>query len=71
VNQIKRFFEEVASYLYHSQTFSHGAVLLTGIGIFPVDDFTLQLELRGLSCLGRASFHFIAIFVENHLSSPF
>ena len=42
VNQIKRSFEELASYLYRSQTFPHGVVLLTGTGIVPGDDFTLQ-----------------------------
>jgi 2-dehydro-3-deoxy-D-arabinonate dehydratase len=42
VNQIKRSFEELVSYLYRSQTFPHGAVLLTGTGIVPGDNFTLQ-----------------------------
>jgi 2-dehydro-3-deoxy-D-arabinonate dehydratase len=46
VNQIKRSFEELVSYLYRSQTFTHGAVLLTGTGIVPGDDFTLQPEDR-------------------------
>jgi 2-dehydro-3-deoxy-D-arabinonate dehydratase len=46
VNQIKRPFEELASYLYRSQTFPHGAVLLTGTGIVPEDSFTLQPEDR-------------------------
>ena len=42
MNQIKGSFEELASYLYRSQTFPHGVVLLTGTGIVPGDDFTLQ-----------------------------
>jgi 2-dehydro-3-deoxy-D-arabinonate dehydratase len=46
VNQIKRRFEELVSYLYHSQTFPHGAVLLTGTGIVPGDGFTLKTDDR-------------------------
>ena len=42
VGQIKRHFEELASYLFRSQSFPHGAVLLTGTGIVPPDTFTLQ-----------------------------
>lgn len=46
VNQIKRSFEELVSTLYRSQTFPHGAVLLTGTGIVPEDNFTLQADDR-------------------------
>ena len=42
LGNIKRRFEELAAYLCRSQTFPHGAVLLTGTGIVPPDDFTLQ-----------------------------
>jgi 2-dehydro-3-deoxy-D-arabinonate dehydratase len=42
VGQIKRSFEELAGFLFRSQTFSNGAVLLTGTGIVPPDQFTLQ-----------------------------
>jgi 2-dehydro-3-deoxy-D-arabinonate dehydratase len=42
IGNIKRGFEELASYLCRSQRFPHGAVLLTGTGIVPPDDFTLQ-----------------------------
>ncbi len=42
VGQIKRSFAELAGYLCRSQTFPHGAVLLTGTGIVPPDSFTLQ-----------------------------
>ncbi len=41
VGNIKRSFDELASYLFRSQRFPHGAVLLTGTGIVPPDDFTL------------------------------
>jgi 2-dehydro-3-deoxy-D-arabinonate dehydratase len=57
VNQIKRRFEELVSYLYRSQTFPHGAVLLTGTGIVPEDNFTLQpddrvrIEINGIGVL--------------------
>jgi len=39
---MKRSFDELASFLFRSQTFEHGAVLLTGTGIVPPDTFTLQ-----------------------------
>jgi 2-dehydro-3-deoxy-D-arabinonate dehydratase len=42
VGNIKRRFEELAAYLCRSQSFPHGAVLLTGTGIVPPDDFTLH-----------------------------
>jgi 2-dehydro-3-deoxy-D-arabinonate dehydratase len=42
VAQIKRGFGELVNYLFRSQTFPHGAVLLTGTGIVPPDGFTLQ-----------------------------
>jgi 2-dehydro-3-deoxy-D-arabinonate dehydratase len=42
VAQIKRGFADLMSYLFRSQTFPHGAVLLTGTGIVPPDGFTLQ-----------------------------
>ncbi len=42
VGQIKRTFAELADYLCRSQTFPHGAVLLTGTGVVPPDSFTLQ-----------------------------
>jgi 2-dehydro-3-deoxy-D-arabinonate dehydratase len=41
LGNIKRSFEELAGFLCRSQTFPHGAVLLTGTGIVPPDDFTL------------------------------
>jgi 2-dehydro-3-deoxy-D-arabinonate dehydratase len=42
VSKIKRTFEELAGFLFRSQTFPHGAVLLTGTGVVPPEDFTLQ-----------------------------
>ena len=42
VGNIKRSFEELAGYLLRSQSFPDGAILLTGPGIVPPDDFTLQ-----------------------------
>src|SRR6185436_11224321 len=44
VNQIKRSFNELIDYLCRSQEFPNGVVLLTGTGIVPGDDFTLQPE---------------------------
>lgn len=44
VNQIKRSFVELVNYLRRSQTFPHGAVLLTGTGIVPDENFTLQVN---------------------------
>ena len=57
VAQIKRRFEELASYLFRSQEFPHGAVLLTGTGVVPPDGFTLQegdvvrIEITGVGVL--------------------
>jgi 2-dehydro-3-deoxy-D-arabinonate dehydratase len=42
VSQIKRHFDELAEYLFRSQLFPHGVLLLTGTGIVPPDSFTLQ-----------------------------
>ncbi len=41
VGQIKRTFVELVDYLFRSQKFPHGAVLLTGTGIVPPDGFML------------------------------
>jgi 2-dehydro-3-deoxy-D-arabinonate dehydratase len=42
VRQIKRSFGELVEYLFRSQAFPHGAILLTGTGIVPPDDFSLR-----------------------------
>ena len=55
--RMKRRFEELAEYLFRSQTFPHGAVLLTGTGIIPPDTFSLQpgdvvkIEILGIGLL--------------------
>lgn len=57
VGQIKRPFAELAQYLFRSQEFPHGVVLLTGTGIVPPDDFTLAdhdkviIEITGIGTL--------------------
>lgn len=55
VGQIKRSFQELVGFLFRSQTFPNGAVLLTGTGIVPPDTFTLQehdLVEIGISGIG-------------------
>jgi len=57
VARIKRTFAEMAEYLFRSQTFPNGAVLLTGTGVVPGDDFTLQagdvvrIDISGIGTL--------------------
>jgi 2-dehydro-3-deoxy-D-arabinonate dehydratase len=57
VAQIKRRFEELAAFLFRSQVFPHGAILLTGTGIVPPDAFTLrehdsiEIEISGIGLL--------------------
>ncbi len=46
VTNIKRPFAELAEFLFRSQSFPHGAILLTGTGIVPPDDFSLQPKDR-------------------------
>ena len=41
VSQIKRSFPELAGFLCRSQEFPRGAILLTGTGVVPPNDFTL------------------------------
>ena len=40
--QVKRRFDELAEFLFRCQSFPHGAILLTGTGIVPPDNFSLQ-----------------------------
>ena len=60
VGQIKRRFEELAGFLFRSQIFPFGAILLTGTGIVPPDTFTLQnddvieIEITGIGSLRNA-----------------
>jgi 2-dehydro-3-deoxy-D-arabinonate dehydratase len=42
IDQIRRSFNDLVSYLFRSQEFPHGVVLLTGTGIVPPNEFTLQ-----------------------------
>lgn len=57
VGKIKRSFEELAGYLFRSQVFANGAILLTGTGIVPPDTFSLQagdlveIEVDGIGVL--------------------
>jgi 2-dehydro-3-deoxy-D-arabinonate dehydratase len=57
VGQIKRRFAELAAWLGRSQEFPHGAVLLTGTGIVPPEEFTLaagdvvRIRISGLGVL--------------------
>jgi 2-dehydro-3-deoxy-D-arabinonate dehydratase len=46
VAQIKRSFDDLVKFLFRSQTFPHGALLLTGTGVVPPDTFTLQAKDR-------------------------
>jgi len=46
VSQLKRRFAELIDYLCRSQEFPHGAILLTGTGVVPADDFTLRPDDR-------------------------
>jgi 2-dehydro-3-deoxy-D-arabinonate dehydratase len=57
VSNIKRPFNELADYLFRSQVFPHGVVLLTGTGIVPPNDFTLhegdvvRIHINGIGTL--------------------
>jgi 2-dehydro-3-deoxy-D-arabinonate dehydratase len=57
VSQIKRTFSELVEYLFRSQEFPRGAILLTGTGIVPPDAFTLRagdltkIEISGIGKL--------------------
>jgi 2-dehydro-3-deoxy-D-arabinonate dehydratase len=42
ISQIKRSMEELVSWLFKESTFPHGCLLMTGTGIVPPNDFTLQ-----------------------------
>lgn len=42
VDRIKRGFGELAEWLFRSQRFPHGAILLTGTGVVPPNEFTLE-----------------------------
>ncbi|MEM1442461.1 MAG: fumarylacetoacetate hydrolase family protein [Verrucomicrobiota bacterium] len=44
LDQIKRSFEELAGFLFRCNAFDHGAYLMTGTGIVPDSDFTLEVD---------------------------
>ena len=64
INQIKRSFSELISYLWQSQTFPHGVVLLTGTGVVPDESFTLiagdQIVIE-ISGIGQISNHVVVV----------
>lgn len=57
VGQIKRTFDSLAEFLFRSQSFPHGAMLLTGTGVVPPDNFTLaagdrvRIRISGIGTL--------------------
>jgi len=57
VSQIKRGFEELAEFLFRDNEFPSGAYLMTGTGVVPESDFTLQsgdqvtIEISGIGRL--------------------
>jgi 2-dehydro-3-deoxy-D-arabinonate dehydratase len=57
VDRIKRSFADLVGYLFRSQEFPNGAVLLTGTGVVPEDSFTLrandvtEIEISGIGML--------------------
>ena len=57
VGQMKRGFQVLADFLFQSQVFPNGAVLLTGTGIIPPEDYTLPeadnitIEISGIGKL--------------------
>jgi 2-dehydro-3-deoxy-D-arabinonate dehydratase len=57
VNQIKRSFDELRDFMFQSQVFPFGCALLTGTGLVPDDDFTLEegdtirIEISGIGSL--------------------
>lgn len=52
VGRIKRTFGELASWLFRSQRFPHGAILLTGTGVVPPNEFTLEAGDRVRIAIG-------------------
>jgi 2-dehydro-3-deoxy-D-arabinonate dehydratase len=59
-SHMRRRFEELASYLYRELSHPYGAVLLTGTGLVPPDDFTLEdgdvveIAIEGVGTLRHA-----------------
>ena len=42
ISQIKRTFQELVSFVFRECSFPHGCLIMTGTGIVPGNDFTLQ-----------------------------
>ncbi len=61
VGRIKRTFGELASWLFRSQRFPHGAILLTGTGVVPPNEFTLEAGDRVRIAIGPIG------TLENHV----
>ncbi|HTI71748.1 MAG TPA: fumarylacetoacetate hydrolase family protein [Candidatus Limnocylindria bacterium] len=59
VSKIKRTFPELGGWLHRSQEFAHGAVLLTGTGVVPPNEFTLsagdlvRIDISGIGQLAN------------------
>ncbi|MCH8830990.1 MAG: fumarylacetoacetate hydrolase family protein, partial [Planctomycetes bacterium] len=57
VDQMARGFEDLIDWLFRDNDFPHGAMLLTGTGIVPADDFTLEngdvvsIKITGIGAL--------------------
>lgn len=55
ISRIKRKFEDLVAYLYRECSFPNGALLMTGTGIVPGSDFTLQRGdeiIISIDCIG-------------------
>ena len=52
-SQMKRRLEDLVAYLYRELDFPHGVFLMTGTGIVPAEDFTLQAGDRILVSVGE------------------
>lgn len=59
VGRIKRTFGELAEWLFRCQRFPHGALLLTGTGVVPPNEFTLEdgdqirIDISGIGTLSN------------------
>lgn len=64
VSRLRRSFSDLADFLFRSQRFPHGAILLTGTGIIPPDDFTLtagdEVEIR-IGGIGTLRNHVVGV----------
>jgi 2-dehydro-3-deoxy-D-arabinonate dehydratase len=60
IDQIKREFDVLVGFLYREASFPHGSFLMTGTGIVPGSDFTLQsgdvvtISIDGIGTLENA-----------------